>query len=69
MIVIINGQNREFTEFPAVARLSEIVASLALKGDRVAIEHNGSIAARSQWEATIVKTGDKLEIVHFVGGG
>ena len=69
MLVIINGQSREFPELPTESKLSEIVAALELKGDRVAIEHNGSIAARLQWESVVVRSGDKLEIVHFVGGG
>ncbi len=69
MKVIVNGQEREFPELAVGARLSELIALLGLKGDRVAVEHNGSIAARSAWESAAVSSGDKLEIVHFVGGG
>jgi len=69
MQVIINGQKQELMEFATEATLGKIVASLGLKADRVAIEHNGSIATRPSWETTKVLAGDKLEIVHFVGGG
>jgi thiamine biosynthesis protein ThiS len=69
MLVIINGRNREFPEFLDEAKLSEILVILGLKGDRVAIEHNGSIAPRPQWNIVSVLAGDRLEIVHFVGGG
>jgi len=35
----------------------------------VAVELNLEIVPRPQWESTVLKNGDKLEIVHFVGGG
>jgi sulfur carrier protein len=40
-----------------------------MKPDRVAVELNFQIVPRSQWEATVLKDSDKLEVVHFVGGG
>ena len=67
--VILNGEPREFGQLEPGASLVEIVAALELKADRVAIEHNGEIAQRGTWEETSVNTGDRLEIVHFVGGG
>jgi sulfur carrier protein len=42
---------------------------LELAPKRLAIEHNLLILARSLWPETRLKTGDRLEIVHFVGGG
>jgi sulfur carrier protein len=69
MHVIINGEDRDFPELSPEAKLAELVSILALKGDRVAIEHNGAIVARAGWETASLRSGDKLEIVHFVGGG
>jgi sulfur carrier protein len=69
MQVIINGEERIFPELAPDSRLSDLIATLGLKGDRVAVEHNGSIVARSGWETALLSEGDKLEIVHFVGGG
>jgi sulfur carrier protein len=69
MNVIINGQERQFPELPADAKLAQLVAALGLQGDRVAVEHNGNIVARAEWENASLQSGDKLEIVHFVGGG
>jgi sulfur carrier protein len=69
MNVIVNGQERQFPELPAKANLSKVIDSLALKGDRIAVEHNGIIVPRPEWESVAVTSGDKLEIVHFVGGG
>ena len=69
MNVILNGYERQFSELTDEAKLSDLIAALGLKGDRVAVEHNGSIVPRSEWENAAVASGDKLEIVHFVGGG
>ena len=66
MTLHINGQAREFTERLTVATL---VAELGMKGDRVAVELNLEIVPRATWESTFLKDGDRLEIVHFVGGG
>ena len=62
----INGEPRQFPEDLTVASLLE---HLGLKGDRVAVELNLEIVARDRWSATSLKEGDRLEIVHFVGGG
>jgi len=66
MLLHINGEQRDFPDGLTVATL---VAQLGMKPDRVAVELNLEIVPRSQWEATVLKNGDKLEVVHFVGGG
>ena len=68
LVVVLNGQER-MLEIGQAASLTEVVAALGLKPDRVAVEHNGEIARRSAWEGIEVRNGDKLEVVHFVGGG
>jgi sulfur carrier protein len=65
----INGKNRSFPGLSATASLADLVAALELKADRVAVELNGEIAPRAQWPSLAVKEGDKVEVVHFVGGG
>jgi thiamine biosynthesis protein ThiS len=69
MHIVINGQPREFTELSDSATLADLVAALGLQGNRVAVEHNGSIVSRSEWPGTAIHSNDKFEIVHFVGGG
>lgn len=69
MQLVINGQAREFTELADSAKLTDLLTILGLKNDRVAIEQNGEIVSRASWSETDIKPGDKLEIVHFVGGG
>ena len=66
MNLIINGAPRTFD---AVSNVAELIDKLAIKGDRVAVELNREIVPRAQWPSSALKDGDKLEIVHFVGGG
>lgn len=66
MTLTINGDSREFT---AGLTLAALIAELGMKADRVAVELNLEIVPRGNWEATVLKNGDRLEIVHFVGGG
>ena len=69
MRFVVNGQAREFPQLSSPAQLQDLIADLGLKGDRVAVEHNGSIVPRAEWVSTGLADGDRLEIVHFVGGG
>jgi thiamine biosynthesis protein ThiS len=62
----INGDEREF---PSPMTLSALVETLGMKQDRVAVELNREIASRDTWSQTSLAEGDRLEIVHFVGGG
>jgi sulfur carrier protein len=63
----INGEERTFD--PPVSTLAALVETLGMKSDRVAIELNRDIVPRDRWAETILNDGDKLEMVHFVGGG
>ena len=66
MQLIINGEDRRFGE---LANLAALVEELGIKGDRVAVELNREIVPRGRWAETPLHDGDRLEIVHFVGGG
>ncbi|HET9695459.1 MAG TPA: sulfur carrier protein ThiS [Terriglobales bacterium] len=66
MQLTINGEAKTFDK---VTSLLSLVEHLGLKADRLAVELNLEIVPRSSWAATSLKDGDKLEIVHFVGGG
>jgi sulfur carrier protein len=63
----INGEERTFD--PAVPTLAALVEALGMKADRVAVELNRDIVPRDRWAETALKEGDRLEVVHFVGGG
>jgi sulfur carrier protein len=63
----INGEERSFPGAPLT--LAALVETLGLKPDRVAVELNREIVARDHWAETLLHENDRLEIVHFVGGG
>ncbi len=62
----INGQSRSF---PAPLNVAALIGALDLAGKRIALERNGEIVPRSQFDATELADGDALEIVVAVGGG
>jgi sulfur carrier protein len=65
----INGEPRTFPDITAQFTLTALIESLSMKPDRVAVELNREIVPRDRWPQTLLKEGDRLEIVHFVGGG
>lgn len=64
--ISVNGQPRSTQ--PG-ANVSDLLRELGLDGGRVAIERNLEILPRPQWPQTLVASGDRYEIVQFVGGG
>jgi sulfur carrier protein len=69
LTIQLNGQPRSIENIADPSTLDDVIAALELKADRIAIELNGDIVRRSAWPETQVRRGDRLEIVHFVGGG
>jgi thiamine biosynthesis protein ThiS len=66
LLIKVNGEPREVKENMS---LPELVASLSLKAEQVAIELNQKVVRRTQWASTRLQEDDRVEIVHFVGGG
>ncbi|HXX27228.1 MAG TPA: sulfur carrier protein ThiS [Terriglobales bacterium] len=66
MKIQINGEDRDC---PAPLSLEALLIQLGMKADRVAVELNRTIVPREKWTRIHLKDGDRLEIVHFVGGG
>jgi thiamine biosynthesis protein ThiS len=66
MRLIINGDEKDYA---GITTLFSLVEHLGLKADRLAVELNHNIVPRSQWGSTILQDNDRLEVVHFVGGG
>ena len=64
--VTVNGERRSY---PAQTSLMDIVRSLDLDPQRVAIELNREIIRRQDWATMEVAYGAEIEIVQFVGGG
>jgi thiamine biosynthesis protein ThiS len=65
MKIVINGQEQTSESMT----LAQLIEMLGMKQDRVAVELNRNIVPRTQWAETNLAEGDRLEIVHFVGGG
>jgi sulfur carrier protein len=66
MNLTVNGEPRTFE---LLANLSALVSALGLDGRKVAIERNLEIVPRSAYGRTPLADGDRIEIVHFIGGG
>jgi thiamine biosynthesis protein ThiS len=66
MNLTVNGEARGFAE---VADVAGLVAALGLDPRKVAVERNLEIVPRSAYGRTELSDGDRIEIVHFIGGG
>jgi thiamine biosynthesis protein ThiS len=64
--ILLNGERRTVPDGLTVA---DLVSYLNLVSERLAVEYNSQILKRKNWDRKLVSDGDKLEIVHFVGGG
>ena len=66
MIIILNGDPHEV---PHPLTVSELLAGLEIDARRVAVEHNLVVLKRATFDDVVVREGDQVEIVNFVGGG
>jgi len=66
LIVIVNGTRTDIAEGSAI---TDLVKASGLNRERVAVELNKKIVRRADWDSTTMSEGDRVEIVHFVGGG
>ena len=64
--VQVNGEIRDVADH---STLSDLVDELSLAPARIAVELNGEVVRRNNWTETVLSEGDRLEVVHFVGGG
>ena len=66
MQIFVNGEAREVPESTSMAALVE---RMELTGRRIAVEVNEELVSRSEFEQFSLSDGDKIEIIHAVGGG
>jgi len=64
--ITLNGDTREVA---GPLTVNELLARLEIDGRRVAVEHNLVVLKRDAFDVTMVREGDEIEIVNFVGGG
>jgi thiamine biosynthesis protein ThiS len=64
--IVLNGEPKEIA--PGLSIL-DLLKSLNLPVERLAVEHNLKIVKRDRWNSQALEDGDKVEVVQFVGGG
>lgn len=66
MKIVLNGESLETVEG---ASIETVLKQLGISRERVAVELNADIVPKADYEKQLLSDGDKIEIVHFVGGG
>jgi sulfur carrier protein len=64
--IILNGENKEVQ--PNIL-LSDLLIDLNISTDKIAVEINKNVVRKKDWHSISVNEQDKIEIIHFVGGG
>lgn len=67
MNITINGE--EYYDLPVEMTVADLLAHLSLPPKKIAVERNLEIVSKSTFETTKLTEGDRLEIIHFIGGG
>ncbi|MDE0263716.1 MAG: sulfur carrier protein ThiS, partial [Bryobacterales bacterium] len=66
MSITLNGESRTLS---STASVRDLILELGLDEDAVAVERNRAIVRRPRWAETMLRSGDRIEVVRFVGGG
>ena len=66
MVITVNGKEMSFDDG---LTLAGFVADIVFNKDAVVIERNHAVAPRDKWPDIVLKNGDTMEIISFVGGG
>ncbi len=66
MVITLNGDR---TEIAGPLTVADLLTTLRIDPRRVAVEHNLVVVKRAAFAETVVREGDQVEIVNFVGGG
>ena len=64
--ILLNGKQEQI---PGGSSITSLLKELSLKEGQIAVEVNRQIVPRKDWESHGLEAGDRVEIVHFVGGG
>jgi len=64
--VLLNGKNKTIKD---KTNLNLLLKKLSIESNKVAIEINGVVVSKNDYEKKLIRTNDKIEIVHFIGGG
>jgi len=67
MHLVINGEDHD--DLPSPLSVAALLAHLKLPVKKIAVERNREIVSKSTFETAMLAEGDRLEIIHFIGGG
>ena len=67
MNLVINGQ--DYHDLPEGMSIAALIAHLELPGKKIAVERNLEVVPKSTFGDVTLEEGDRLEIIHFIGGG
>lgn len=67
MLLMINGKSTELTDDNRT--LADLISLPEWSGRLMIIERNGEIVSKENYKDTLLSEGDRIELVHFVGGG
>ena len=65
MLIYVNGEERQTD----ATSISQLVSELGIEGRMIAVEHNLEVVPKSAYAQTAMSEGDRIEIVHMIGGG
>lgn len=66
MKLVVNGKERVVE---GTSTVTDLIASLGLDASALVVEHNGELVRREDHGSRLLREGDRLELVRFVGGG
>jgi len=66
MQIFLNGETKEVS---SEISLAELLTFFELPDKRIAVELNREVVRRADWKSTTIAANDKVEVIHFVGGG
>lgn len=66
MTILLNGDKRELA---APLTVAQLLSALDIDSRRVAVELNLAVVKKAAYDSSVIKEGDEVEIVNFVGGG
>lgn len=66
MKIILNGKEKDI---PGPISINDLFSLLKFDPSKAVVEHNRKILKQDEWDRTVLKKNDKVEVISFVGGG
>lgn len=66
--MMVNGKNLSIQELQ-ISSIEELLKKFQLNKNMIAVEINGKVIPKNEWDKVLLKEDDKIELIRFVGGG